>query len=153
MMQSFLRSSSRLSARRFQPASSRFLPYLNRSYAQSYGGDESGHQGTDASNRSEQAEHPGPKAPADEGSSGQKSSKSGGGEERNPEQQQSGSAETGSKKAGGARPALHNPGKAPEDQNEDVRQHNKSFEDRADRSANRINDSGKVEKGFWSGGQ
>lgn len=149
-MHSALRLSSRVPVRRAQAAPSRLLPtLLSRSYAQSYGGDESGHKGTDAANRSESAEHPGPPPPSGASSDGGK--KSGG--EKNPEQQQQVTTESGSEKAGGAKPKLHRPGPPDEEQSDEVKEHNKDFEKRPDRASNRITDEGKVEKEFWSGGQ
>ena len=129
------------------------MPFPNRSYAQSYGGHESGHKGTEQPNRSEHLEHPGPEAPASGSSSGGKGDSSG--EMKNPEQHQTtASVESGQKKAGGAGPKLHDPGPPSEEQSDDVKQHNKEFGQRPDRASNRIaDDEKKVEKGYWSGGK
>jgi hypothetical protein len=130
-----------------------------RPYAsQSYGGDHmSGHPKSDQPNPKADLEHPGPESPASKGkpssSSSEKSSSSSSSTSSTPS---SSKTEEGSKNSypttsHGGRPAINNPGPAPENASEEVRKHNEEVANSHDRPANQIDEDGKVEKSFWKG--
>jgi hypothetical protein len=96
----------------------------------------------DQKNPMKHMEHPGPKSPADQEKSGSSSSS-------NPSSS-SDSASTTSK--GGAEPKITQGKSEAGDQSEDVKQHNKEMENRADKPVNQISeDDSKVDKKFWKG--
>lgn len=108
-----------------------------RRYAsESYGGSQSGQQETnkDMPNPKADLEHPGPKAPADKGTT------------------QSGQPQGSSSQSG--RPAIHQPGPAPENKSAEVEAHNREMEQRNDRTANQLyEEDNKVDKHFWKGAE
>ncbi|KKY28594.1 putative conserved serine-rich protein [Phaeomoniella chlamydospora] len=112
----------------------------------SYGNEQSGQAKSDAPNRAVAQEHPGP-PPPDTSSSKKSSSKT---SQKNPKSQQGGE-DRSSKSKDGSRPAIYEPGSAPEHKNQDVEQHNKEMENRYEKSVNQIDEDGKVEKEFWKG--
>lgn len=137
-MQSLFRSTTRLA----RPSTSSLArtAYGIRPYAQqSYGGDnESGHPKSQEPNPKAHLEHPGPESPA----SSDKSSK---------DTSSTPKAQSQQSHSQGARPAISNPGPAPEQANEEVRKHNDEVAKSHDRPVNQLDEDGKVEKGFWSG--
>ena len=154
-MQALFRT-SRIAAR-----TTHLLPRSVRPYAtESYGSEsQSGHPKSDAPNPKEDAEHPGPKAPADKGTA--KGEASGSSQPSKADQGSpsggSDSASTGSKN--GSKPTLVNPDKAwtSQEQNADVKKHNEEMDKRSDKAVNRLDVKGQVmddenvEKGFWKG--
>jgi hypothetical protein len=106
-----------------------------RRYAsESYGNSQSGQQevNKDTPNPKTDLEHPGPKAPADKGTAQSK-------------QPQGSGSQSG-------KPAIHQPGPAPENKNAEVEAHNKEMEQRSDRTANQLSEEdNKVDKNFWKG--
>ena len=139
-MQSILRS-TRFPARTLRPS---LLPSTPRRYAaESYGGSQSGHQqvNKDTPNPKEHLEHPGREAPADKGPA-----QSG--------QSQGSDSQSQPTSTSGGKPAIHQPGPPPENDNAEVEAHNKDMEKRSDRTANQLHEEdNKVNKNFWSGPQ
>ena len=111
-----------------------------RSYAHSsYGNKQSGFDGSSKSNPRADAEHPGPKAPADK-----TTSQSSGSNASNDQNQKSPS--------NGGKPVIHQPGQPDEHMNAEVEAHNKEMENRSDRSVNQLSENdNKVDKAFWKG--
>lgn len=105
-----------------------------RNASESYGGSQSGQQeaNKDTPNPKADLEHSGPKAPADKGTT------------------QSGQPQSSGSQSG--RPAIHQPGPAPENKNAEVEAHNKEMEQRSDRTVNQLyEEDNKVDKNFWKG--
>ncbi|MCJ1253283.1 hypothetical protein MMC24_001094 [Lignoscripta atroalba] len=166
---SFLRSSLLLKALAARHSAQRLIPSsINRQqrlYAQqSYGGGEGDPKGEDpqnqGSNPSAELEHPGPPPPSvGQGTGGgptkagekghntlQNDSSSGSSSESG-----SGSSK-GSKASNGAQPKLYSAA-PPAEPSEDVKKHNKEFDNRHGREQKNQDEDGKddVGKGFWSG--
>lgn len=114
-----------------------------RRYAQeSYGGyEQSGHPKSSAPNPKSHVEHPGPEAPASKGNKSSKTASSS--SDTSSEEGKSSDYPETSK---GGKPAIHNPGAAPEKANEEVREHNEEVEKRHDKAANKIDKDGDVKE-------
>ncbi len=136
-----------------------------RFYAQqSYGGGEGDPKGEDpqnqGSNPSADLEHPGPPPPAEGQGTGGGPTKGGKGGHNVNQNESSGSSsktpsssgESGKSGSNRAQPKIHS-SSVPEEQSEDVKQHNREMDDRHGRSQNQVDDDGKdnVGKGFWGG--
>lgn len=135
----------------------------NRPYAhQSYGGGEGDPKGESpqdqGSNPSADKEHPGPPPPTEgQGSGGgpTKANESGHNTKDNASSQDRGSQGGGSKGAAsssGAQPKILNVG-VPDEQSEEVKQHNKEMANRYDRAGTHVEEQKdeKVGKGYWGG--
>jgi predicted nucleic acid-binding Zn-ribbon protein len=83
-------------------------------------------------------EHPGPEAPANQGSKSSSKTQSG----------ESGSSGSGDK----GRPAIHQPKSAAEKDDPEVRKHNEDMKQRSEKSTNQLSeDDNKVNPNFWKG--
>lgn len=99
-------------------------------------------------------EHPGPESPAAEGGSGSSSSSgSSSGSAKATSSGSGGSDSSSTASKGGAQPKITQSQDSGKEHSEDVKQHNKEMENRADKPVNQINDKGdsKVDKDFWQG--
>ncbi|KAI9876688.1 MAG: hypothetical protein M1830_005961 [Pleopsidium flavum] len=136
-----------------------------RFYAQqSYGGGEGDPKGEDpqnqGSNPSAELEHPGPPPPTEGQGTGGGPTKAGkGGHNVNQNESSGSSSKTqgssgrnGKSAGNGAQPKIHS-SSPPEEQSDDVKQHNREMDNRHGRAQNQGVDDGKdnVGKGFWSG--
>ncbi|ORX97237.1 hypothetical protein BCR34DRAFT_524424 [Clohesyomyces aquaticus] len=167
---SFLRSSTMLRSAAFRPVlSTAPRARIQMRFASSdYGsgsGDPKGEtpQEQGKSNATEDLEHPGPKAPnvgQDQPASGEQSSysqsssdnsKSGGGENSNSSAEKSKSSGDG-KSVKGSKPKILNES-PPAEPSEDVKQHNREMDNRADKAHEKIPNEGgdKVAPSYWKG--
>jgi len=111
-----------------------------RCAGQSYGGFKSGHQkAEDAPNPGPHVKHPGPRSPAEKGSSLSA-------------QAQLSSSKPTSKPGQSAEPMIHSPPAPDEKRTPDVEQHNKEMENKFDKTHNQLSEAdNKVDKRFWQG--
>lgn len=132
----------------------------HRLYAhQSYGGGEGDPKGENpqdqGSNPSAEKEHPGPPAPTEgQGSGGGPTKANEHNKNDNASSPDRGSHGGGNKRAAsssGAQPKILNVG-VPDEQSEEVKQHNEEMANRYDRAGTQVGDQEeKVGKGYWSG--
>lgn len=125
---------------------------------QSYGNEQSGmEQGTHLKNPKSDLEHPGPEAPANKGSiskeeTSSSSSPSSSSDSPSSSSSPSNSSDSGEKTSQGARPAIHSPKSAAEENDPEVKKHNEEMAQRSDRSVNQLSeDDNKVNPNFWKG--
>ena len=170
-MTSLLRTSTRL-VRISHPRALLPTPSIltHRTYAQeSYGNSQSGHPKSSAPNPKADLEHPGPEAPASKASPNKSSSSSPSPSSSSPSSSDpsstkspaEGTSSSYPETSEGGKPAINNPGTAPEEKDEEVKRHNKEMEERYEKPTNQIDGDGKVEgtgdgdgkveKGFWKG--
>ena len=113
---------------------------------------------SDQPNRAVDKEHPGP-PPPDTSSGKSSSSKSSSKSTSTSHSSQSGgdqnreasSGQDGGQTKDGRKPAIYQPGPAPENQSEEVREHNEEVSRRYERTGNQIGSDHKVEKDYWKG--
>lgn len=127
-----LRNISRLTRARIVPTP---FAVSKRWATQSYGGDESGHPGSDAAPKRD-AEHPGPSPPDTSGGSKSSSSSAGQSSDQPSSTKMSHSGAQSDK----GRPAIHQPKSAAEEDDPEVKKHNEEMRNRAEVSANQLSE-------------